>query len=152
MNPDAIVREVAEIAGGTADRTERATLAAEAIRAAGGFRWVGIYDVTDQLVANLSWSGPGPPAHPVFPVTQGLTSTAIATGATVVVGDVAADERYLEALGDTRSEIIVPVLDQAGGRVIGTLDVESEHRAAFGPADQRALEDAAAALLPLWSR
>jgi putative methionine-R-sulfoxide reductase with GAF domain len=70
----------------------------------------------------------------------------------VVVGDVTADERYLEALGDTRSEIIVPVLDPGGGRVIGTLDVESEHRAAFGPADQRALEDAAAALLPLWSR
>lgn len=150
MNPDAMVREIAEILEGTADRAAKASHAAEVIRAAGGYRWVGIYDVADQLVVNLAWSGPGPPAHPVFPVTQGLTSTAITTRASVLVGDVTADERYLEALGDTRSEIIVPVLDP-GGRVIGTLDVESQRRAAFGPADQRALEGAAAALLPLWT-
>jgi hypothetical protein len=68
------------------------------------------------------------------------------------VGDVTADERYLEALGDTRSEIIVPVLDPDDGRVIGTLDVESQRRGAFGPGDQRALERAAAVLLPLWTR
>jgi putative methionine-R-sulfoxide reductase with GAF domain len=84
-------------------------------------------------------------------VTQGLTSTAITTRASVLVGDVTADQRYLQALGDTRSELIVPVLDPHGGRVIGTLDVESQRRAAFGPGDQRALEDAAAALLPLWT-
>lgn len=151
MNPDAMVREIAEILGGTADRATKASHAAEAIRAAGGYRWVGIYDVADQLVVNLAWSGPGPPTYPVFPVTQGLTSTAITTRATVPVGDVTADERYLEALGDTRSEIIVPVLDPGDREVIGTLDVESERRAAFGPADQRALEGAATALLPLWT-
>jgi len=151
MDPDAVVRQIAEILGGTADRAAKASQAAQAIRTAGGYRWVGIYDVADQLVANLAWSGPAPPAHPVFPVTQGLTSTAITTRATVLVGDVTADERYLEALGDTRSEIIVPVLEPGGRRVIGTLDVESQRRAAFGSADQRALEGAAAALLPLWT-
>lgn len=151
MDPDTMARQIAEILGGTADRTTKASHAAQAIRAAGGYRWVGIYDVTDQLVANLAWSGPGPPAHPVFPPTQGLTSTAITTRATVLVGDITADERYLQALSDTRSEIIVPVLDPGNGRVIGTLDVESQRRAAFGPADQRALEGAAAALLPLWT-
>jgi putative methionine-R-sulfoxide reductase with GAF domain len=152
MNPDVLVREIAEILGGTADRAAKASHAAEAIRRAGGYRWVGIYDVTDQLVLNLAWSGPGPPAYPVFPVTQGLTGTAIMTRATVLVGDVTADERYLEALGDTRSEIILPVLDPRDGRVIGTLDVESQRRAAFGPADQRALEGTAVALPPLWTR
>ena len=152
MDPDAVVRQIAEILGGTADRAAKASQAAQAIRTAGGYRWVGIYDVADQLVANLAWSGPAPPAHPVFPVTQGLTSTAITTRASVLVGDVTADERYLEALGDTRSEIIVPVLEPGGRRVIGTLDVESQRRAAFGPADQRALERTAAALLPLWTR
>ncbi|HZD69956.1 MAG TPA: GAF domain-containing protein [Actinomycetes bacterium] len=146
-----MVREITEILGGTADRAARASHAAKVIRRAGGYRWVGIYDVSDQLVVNLAWSGPAAPAHPVFPVTQGLTSTAISTRATVLVGDVTADERYLEALGDTRSESIVPVLDPVDGRVIGTLDVESQRRAAFGPADQQALERAAAALLPLWT-
>jgi L-methionine (R)-S-oxide reductase len=151
MDPAAVVRELAELFGGPAERAAKASQAAEVIRRAGGYRWVGIYDVADQLVRNLAWSGPGAPAYPVFPVTQGLTSTAITTRASVLVGDVTADERYLRALGDTRSELIVPVLDPRDGRVIGTLDVESQRRAAFGPADQQALEDAAAALLPLWT-
>jgi putative methionine-R-sulfoxide reductase with GAF domain len=59
--------------------------------------------------------------------------------------------RYLDALGDTRSEIIVPVCHPDRGAVIGTLDVESEHRDAFTAADQQALEGIAAALLPLWT-
>jgi L-methionine (R)-S-oxide reductase len=151
MDPAAVVREIAEILGGTAERAAKAARAAAVIRRAGGYRWVGIYDVADQRVVNLAWSGPAAPAYPVFPVTQGLTSTAITTRATVLVGDVTADQRYLEALGDTQSEIIVPVVDPRDRRVIGTLDVESERRAAFGPADQQALERAAAALLPLWT-
>jgi len=151
MDPATLVRQLTEILGGTAERTTKAARAAEIVRRAGGYRWVGIYDVGDQQVVNLAWSGPAAPAYPVFSVTQGLTGSAITTRTSVVVGDVSADERYLEALGDTRSEIIVPVLDPHDGRVIGTLDVESQHRAAFGPADQRALERAAAALLPLWT-
>jgi putative methionine-R-sulfoxide reductase with GAF domain len=151
MNQDAMLLEIANILGGTADRAAKASQAAKVVRAAGGYRWVGVYDVAEQLVVNLAWSGPGPPAHPVFAASEGLTSTAIETRATVVVGDVTVDGRYLEALGDTRSEIIVPVLDPGDSRVVGTLDVESQHRAAFGPADQRTLERAAAALLPLWT-
>ena len=42
------------------------------------------------------------------------------------VGDVAQDADYLTALGDTRSEVIVPVLARDPDRVIGTIDVESE--------------------------
>ncbi len=151
MDPDRVVREIAEILGRTDDHAAKASHTAEVIRRAGGHRWVGIYGVADQMVVNLAWSGPGPPAYPVFSVTEGLTSTAVTTRATVVVGDVAADERYLQALGDTRSEIIVPVLDPRDGSVVGTLDVESQRRAAFGPADQLLLERAAAALLPLWT-
>jgi putative methionine-R-sulfoxide reductase with GAF domain len=151
MDVAALLQQVAETVTGTAQRATKAARAAEVVRRAGGYRWVGVYDVTDQQVINLAWSGPAAPAYPVFPVNQGLTSTAITTRATVLVGDVAADQRYLEALGDSRSEIIVPVLDPHDGRVIGTLDVESERREAFGPADQQALERAAATLLPLWT-
>jgi L-methionine (R)-S-oxide reductase len=149
MDVAAVVQQLSRIMGAEGERATKAQRAAEAIRLAGGYRWVGVYDVTDEQVRNLAWSGPAAPAHPVFPVTQGLTGTAIATGTTVVVDDVTADPRYLEALGDTRSELIVPVRDRRAGRVAGTLDVESERRAAFGPADTQALERLAAALLPL---
>jgi putative methionine-R-sulfoxide reductase with GAF domain len=146
------MEEIAKILNSTAERRTKASRAAEAIRRAGGYRWVGLYDVAGQRVVNLAWTGPAPPAHPIFPVTEGLTGTAIQTGAAVVVGDVTADERYLEALGDTQSEIIVPVCDPDFGLVLGTVDVESERREAFTATDQQALELVAAALLPLWTR
>jgi L-methionine (R)-S-oxide reductase len=146
-----VVKEIAEILGGTGERWTKASRAADAIRRAGDYRWVGLYDVAGERVVNLAWTGPAPPAHPVFGITEGLTGTAIATRATVLVGDVGADARYLEALGDTQSELVVPVCDPDDGAVLGTLDVESDRREAFTPADQQALERVATALLPLWT-
>jgi putative methionine-R-sulfoxide reductase with GAF domain len=54
------------------------------------------------------------------------------------------DPRYLTAFGSTRSEIIVPVVDRAGRRVVGTIDVESEKVDAFSEEDRAALERCAA--------
>jgi GAF domain-containing protein len=133
------------------DRRSKAARVTEAIRAAGAYRWVGMYDVDMQrgLVSNVAWSGPAAPTYPTFPVTKGLTSRAIAEKRTVNVGNVANDPGYLTALDSTRSEMIVPVLD-ATGSVIGTLDVESERRNAFDPAAQGLLEECARVLVAFW--
>ena len=133
------------------DRRSKAARVTEAIRAAGAYRWVGIYDVVMRrgLVTNIAWSGPGAPAYPTFPVTKGLTSRAIAQKRTVNVGDVASDPGYLTALDSTRSEMIVPVLDAAGA-VIGTIDVESERLNAFDPDAQASLEECARLLAEFW--
>lgn len=74
-------------------RTEKAKAITDAIRAAGTYRWVGLYDVDDEkgFVSNIAWSGSGPPEYPVFPITKGLTARAIATKRTINVGDVASD-------------------------------------------------------------
>jgi putative methionine-R-sulfoxide reductase with GAF domain len=135
------------------DRPEMARKFAEAIRAAGPYRWCGIYDVDLQkgIVSNIAWSGADAPAHPVFPITNGLTSRAIADKRTVNVGDVANDPDYLTALTTTRSEIIIPVLDAAGERVVGTIDVESDRPDAFDSAAQDGLEKCATALRGFWS-
>jgi L-methionine (R)-S-oxide reductase len=61
----------------------------------------------------------------------GLTARAIAGRRTINVSDVANDSGYLTVLDDTRAEIIASVLDIAGDRVIGTIDVESERLNAF---------------------
>jgi putative methionine-R-sulfoxide reductase with GAF domain len=129
-------------------RETRIQRCADAIRRAGAYRWVGIYAVDDarQLVSNLAWSGPQAPAFPVFPVTRGLTSRAVASGRTVNVGDVTADADYLTALDSTRAEVIIPVHARDGIRVIGTLDVESERPHAFDAATQELLEACAAVL------
>ncbi len=135
------------------DRVTKAKQMAETIRKDGSYRWVGIYDVDIPagLVSNIAWSGPGAPAYPVFPITKGLTSRAIASRKTVNVGDVASDSGYLTALDSTRSEIIVPVLDSMDAQVIGTIDVESEHVNAFDSAAQALLEECAKVLTDFWT-
>jgi putative methionine-R-sulfoxide reductase with GAF domain len=111
-----------------------------------------LYDVDHAagLVRNVSWSGPGAPEHPTFPLNQGLTSAAVAQRQIVNVGDVSADPRYLTAFGTTRSEIIVPVFDQAGNRVLGTIDVESEETNAFTKDIEDLLEACSKVIRPLW--
>jgi L-methionine (R)-S-oxide reductase len=106
---------------------------------------VGLYEVTEEEIVNLAFEGLGVPAHPRFPVTQGLSGAAVAAGETVVVGEVSKDPRYLTAFGSTRSEIIVPIVDRSGGKVVGTIDVESEKVDAFTEEDLSALERCAAA-------
>jgi putative methionine-R-sulfoxide reductase with GAF domain len=146
-----LAEELRAIIAGEGDRGTKARRLAEAIRRHGRYRWVGLYDVGASEVAIVAWSGSGPPAHPRFPVTQGLTATAIATARPVVVDDVADDPRYLDAFGDTQSEMIVPVLVGSGNAVRGTIDVESEKPQAFGDADRALLAAAATAAAPLWS-
>jgi L-methionine (R)-S-oxide reductase len=129
-------------------REERARDAARVLRRTGGFRWVGLYDVTETEIAVIGWDGPGPPAHPRFPVGQGLSGAAVAGGETIVVADVTTDPRYLTTLGGTRSEIVVPV--RIDGAVRGLIDVESDELDAFSEEGSALLERCAESLAPLW--
>ena len=117
-------------------------IVAEIIRAAGAYRWVGIYEIDHrrQRVVNPAWSGPGAPAHPEFPLSGGLTGRAIAERRTVSVGDVSRDASYLLAFPDTRSEVIVPIFASDATTVIGTIDVESDRENAFDRATEASLE------------
>jgi GAF domain-containing protein len=143
------LREILSFSG---DRVGKARRIAGAIREMGGYRWAGVYDVSPEEIGVIAWSGPDAPAHPRFPASQGLCGAAVLARSTIAVGDVTRDLRYLTTLGTTRSEIVVPILDPATGKVVGLLDVESELADAFGEEDRRCLEDCAAALEALWSR
>jgi GAF domain-containing protein len=138
------------IANAPVSRIEKARRIAGLIRETGQYRWVGIYDVGREIVSIVAFSGPAAPAYPQFPVAQGLTGSAIRAKKTVVASDVRTDPRYLTAFSTTRSEIIIPVVDENSGSVIGTIDVESEQEHAFSDEDQRRLEDCAKAARPLW--
>jgi L-methionine (R)-S-oxide reductase len=151
MGWDTVVRGVHDVLASDQSRPEQAVQIAELIRRAGSYRWVGLYVVTDQEIAAIGWSGPGAPAYPRFPVTQGLSGAAVATKRAVVVNDVTADPRYLTAFASTLSEAIIPVVDPGTGTVVGTLDVESAERDAFTDADRRALEGCATAIRGLFA-
>ncbi|HJZ64521.1 MAG TPA: GAF domain-containing protein [Candidatus Acidoferrum sp.] len=148
-----ILEEVRVIASSFGERKEVFQRIADFLRKTGNYRWVGLYDVDHAvgLVKNIVWSGPEAPSYPIFPLTKGLTGSAISFRRTVNIGDVAADPRYLTALGSTRSEIIVPVFDSGKEKVIGTIDVESERENAFNAKTQSVLELVSDALRLLWS-
>jgi GAF domain-containing protein len=125
------------------DETLRATV--EGLAACSDrYHWVGIYLVEgDALVLHTEVGRPTP--HRRIPVTEGLCGAAVRERATIVVDDVRQDPRYLACSMETRSELVVPIVD-GGGRVVGEIDIDSDEPAAFG-ADDRALVEAAAAAL-----
>ena len=150
MNEEELTVALVALLGAADGREQRAAAVAAAIRRVGDYRWVGVYDVTEHEIAVVGWDGPGPPRHPRFPRTQGLCGAAVTAGEPVVVGDVAADQRYLTTHSTTRSEIVVPVFQ--GGAVIGVIDVESARLDAFSDSDKQLLERCAALIVPLWRR
>jgi GAF domain-containing protein len=139
---------VLESAGGRNAKAERI---AGLIRRRGAYRWVGLYAVEGGEIAAVAWSGPQAPAHPRFPVGQGLCGAAVRSRAAIVVGDVTKDPRYLTTFSSTRSEIVVPVVHPARGTAVGLIDVESEQLAAFSEDDRRFLEECASALVALYA-
>jgi putative methionine-R-sulfoxide reductase with GAF domain len=144
------LNQILMTAAGSDDRAVKAKRLAELIQKLGEYRWVGIYDVGPETVSIVGWSGPSAPAYPSFPVTKGLTGSAIESKKAVIVGDVRNDPRYLTAFGSTLSEMIVPVLHPGDGRVVGTVDVESERANAFTSRDREMIEQCAQSALPLW--
>jgi GAF domain-containing protein len=127
------------LAGGCTPK--RMTQLIEMIRAARDYRWVGVYKIVNGDFVILAGTGNEPPAYPRFPITQGLCGAALDSGKPVIVGDVHHDPRYLPTFHTTRSEIIVPMVNDHR-RILGMLDAESETLNAFGDEDRQFLERA----------
>jgi L-methionine (R)-S-oxide reductase len=109
------------------------------------YSWVGIYLLDgDELVLGPFLGKPSP--HTRIPLGQGICGAAATEKATIIVDDVNADARYLACSIETKSEIVVPIMD--GERVLGEIDIDSDRPAAFGPADRELLESVAALIAP----
>ena len=152
MQRTTLLKELKRIVSGEELRHAALEKVAALIKESGNHRWVGLYAVDHAagLVSNLAWSGPGAPEFPTFPMTKGLTNSAISSRKTVNVGNVASDPRYLTAFATTKSEIIVPIFDSTRENVVGTIDVECEQPNAFDLQTQGLLEECAELLTPLW--
>jgi GAF domain-containing protein len=108
------------------------------------YNWVGIYLVEGEELVLAAWRGPAATEHLRIPLGQGICGAAAASNETIVVDDVNADPRYLACFVNTRAEIVVPIA--SGARVWGEIDIDSDHRGAFGPADRDFLAGVAARL------
>ena len=101
------------------------------------YTWVGIYLIDeDELVLGPFVGKPSP--HTRIALGAGICGAAATEKATIVVDDVDADPRYLACSVETRSEIVVPIMQ--GSEVLGEIDIDSDQPAAFGPADRALLE------------
>ena len=148
-NDEVILKWIGGVVGSRDRSAERIKRIAEVIRSVRGYRWVGIYEVTNTEIAAIAWTGTEVPAYPRFPISQGLCGAAVKSRVPIVVGDVRNDPRYLTTFGSTQSEIVVPVKD-ATGKVVGLIDVERERPNAFQDEDTRFLRSCASAILPMF--
>lgn len=110
--------------------------------------WVGFYFVEDgELVV-----GPfqGKPACVRIAMGKGVCGTAAAEKKTQRVEDVDVFPGHIPCDGDSRSEIVVPLI--VDDEVIGVLDIDAPVKARFDADDQRGVEELAAIFLQALSR
>jgi L-methionine (R)-S-oxide reductase len=98
--------------------------------------WAGFYFLKNgELVL-----GPfqGKPACVRIALGRGVCGSAAERGEPVIVPDVHDFPGHIACDADSRSELVVPLLDE--GRVLGVLDLDSPRLARFDAADQRGCE------------
>ena len=126
------------LAGETDEVALMATIACELHHAFEAFHWTGFYRAVapDELAI-----GPYQGGHGCLRIhfSRGVCGAAARTRETQLVPDVEAFPGHIACSSSTRSEVVVPVISPRG-RLIGVLDVDSDHPDAFDSLDVEALE------------
>ena len=116
---------------------------AELVQRTCKYRWVGVYKIKRNDFVIEAATNKMKPACPRFPVTQGLSARATEERKTVMVPDVRKEPCFLPNFWSTKSEIVVPIIDDEHDRVVGVINVESAKANAFGKSDRDFLEGVA---------
>ena len=121
-----------------------ANFSALVFHALDGLNWCGFYffDGTELVVGPFQ----GKPACVRIALGKGVCGTAAATRQTQVVEDVHAFPGHIACDAASRSEIVVPLYDDAGG-LIGVWDVDSPLPARFDEEDRVGMERLCAVFL-----
>lgn len=103
------------------------------------FDWTGFYRVTEPELLKV---GPYQGGHGclVIPFNRGVCGAAARTLETQLVVDVEAFDGHIACASSTRSELVIPVQNNAG-RLIGVLDIDSDQPDAFTQEDAENLND-----------
>jgi GAF domain-containing protein len=136
-----VLRSIADlIAAGAAQDVilERAVALLKATRPY--YTWFGVYLLKGDTLVLGPYIG-RPTEHTRIPIGQGICGLAARTKETVNVADVNSDPRYLACSIETKSELVVPIMD--GATVRGEIDVDSDTPAAFTKDDEKQLQAAA---------
>ncbi len=121
-DPDAAIREAVRVIHDASSR----------------YDWTGVYLMSGERELVLTHFLGAPSPHTRIDIDSGICGAAAREKATIVVGDVRSDARYLACSIQTRSEIVVPIMRD--GVMYGEIDIDSHQPDAFGPGDRRELE------------
>ncbi|GAB3756587.1 GAF domain-containing protein [Spirosoma pomorum] len=140
---ESLVPQIDALIDGEPDLTANLANVAAALKEAFGFFWVGFYvKKGNQLVL-----GPfqGPIACTRINFDKGVCGAAYSRQETILVPDVEQFPGHIACSSSSKSEVVVPVFDQAGD-VAMVLDVDSDQLNDFSDADAKGLEQIAALL------
>ena len=132
----ALLPQIEALVTGETDLIANISNLVAALRQGFGFFWVGVYfNKEGQLVL-----GPfqGPVACTRIPYHQGVCGASYTRQETIVVPDVEAFPGHIACSGDSKSEIVVPVIKD--GEVKLVLDIDSDKLNDFDEVDQQYLE------------
>lgn len=141
---EALLQSVAAVLAGSLSRQDKLAQVVALLKGARPhYTWFGIYLLEGDTLVLGPYCG-RPTEHVRIPIGSGICGLAARTRQTVNVADVNADARYLACSLETRSELVVPIMD--GEACLGEIDLDSDMTAAF-TADDEALLGKAAGLL-----
>ena len=133
-----LARQAEHLLAGERDRiANAANFAALAWQHLPAINWCGFYffDGRELVVGPFQ----GKPACIRIALGRGVCGTAAVTRTTQRVADVGAFPGHIACDGDSRSEIVVPLL-HADGTLLGVWDVDSPERARFDADDQAGMQ------------
>lgn len=137
-----IIDQLKELFPKTADPVARMATAAAVLHAKmPGVLWTGWYLLREGVLVVGPYQGPL--ACVVLPQHVGVCWAGIDRGSAVIVPDVNQFPGHVACDPRSRSEIVVPLRD-AGGAVVGVLDLDSKDLGHFEEADREGLEQIAA--------
>lgn len=135
---DTLSKTLAALTEGETDTVAlMATMVCELHHADDRFDWTGFYRHVGHETLKI---GPYQGGHGclVIPFSRGVCGAAARTGEVRIVADVSAFPDHIACSSTTRSEIVLPVRD-AGGALLGVLDIDSDLPAAFDDTDAAGL-------------
>jgi GAF domain-containing protein len=106
------------------------------------YNWFGFYlTVPGSRELALGPYEGAPTDHLRIPFGKGVCGQAAEREESVLIDDVTAESNYLACSLETKSEIVVPIME--GRELLGEIDIDSHQKAAFDESDRLFLEELA---------
>lgn len=132
-----LLKQIEALVAGETDRVSVMANVSAAIHEAMGFFWTGFYVVQDDELHLGPFQGSVACMH--IPFGRGVCGTAWQRAETVVVPDVEQFPGHIACSSLSRSEIVVPVFNEARA-VVAVLDIDSRDLNTFDDTDRQWLE------------